>query len=58
MPKKKQFISDLKEKPDCLDAVQRYDRLLLIKKIEEGRNQIKAGKGLSMCEAKKKIRQY
>ena len=44
--------------PDTFDTVQLFDRILLINKVEEGRQQIKAGKGLSTEEAKKKLKKW
>jgi len=44
--------------PDNFDTTQLFDRILLINKVEEGRQQIKAGKGLSTEEAKKKLKKW
>lgn len=55
---KKQVISVVKNMPDNFDTTQLFDRILLIKKVEEGREQIKAGKGLSTDEAKKKLKKW
>ncbi len=58
MVTKKQVISVVKNMPDNFDTTQLFDRILLIKKVEEGREQIKAGKGLSTDEAKKKLKKW
>jgi hypothetical protein len=55
---KKQVLSAVKNMPDTFDTVQLFDRILLINKVEEGRQQIKAGKGLSTEEAKKKLKKW
>lgn len=44
--------------PDSFDTTQLFDRILLIEKAEEGREQIKAGKGLSADEAKKSLKKW
>jgi hypothetical protein len=49
-------LSAIKNMPDNFDTTQLFDRILLINKIEEGRQQIKDGKGLSTEEAKKKLK--
>ena len=51
-------MSVVKNMPDNFDTTQLFDRILLIKKVEEGREQIKAGKGLSTDEAKKKLKKW
>ena len=55
---KKQVLSAIKNMPDNFDTAQLFDRILLINKIEEGRQQIKDGKGLSTEEAKKKLKKW
>ncbi|HTE10998.1 MAG TPA: hypothetical protein VK645_08510 [Chitinophagaceae bacterium] len=55
---KKQVLSAIKNMPDNFDTTQLFDRILLINKIEEGRQQIKDGKGLSTEEAKKKLKKW
>jgi len=44
--------------PDNFDTVQLFDRILLFNKVEEGRQQIKEGKGMSTTEAKKKLKKW
>ena len=55
---KKQVLSAIKNMPDNFDTTQLFDRILLINKIEEGRQQIKDGKGLPTEEAKKKLKKW
>jgi hypothetical protein len=44
--------------PDTFDTLQLFDQILLINKVEEGRQQIKAGKGLTTLEAKRKLKKW
>lgn len=55
---KKQVISAIKNMPDTFDTVQLFDRILLINKVEEGRQQLKSGKGLTTEEAKKRLKKW
>ncbi len=55
---KKQVLSAVKNMPDNFDTVQLFDRILLFNKVEEGRQQIKEGKGLSTTEAKKRLKKW
>jgi hypothetical protein len=55
---KKQVLSAVKNMPDNFDTVQLFDRILLFNKVEEGRQQIKEGKGMSTTEAKKKLKKW
>jgi len=55
---KKQVISAIKNMPDNFDTTQLFDRILLINKIQEGRQQIKEGKGLTTENAKKKLKKW
>jgi hypothetical protein len=55
---KKQVLSAVKNMPDNFDTVQLFDRILLFNKVEEGRQQIKEGKGLPTSEAKKKLKKW
>ena len=55
---KKQVISAIKNMPDTFNTTELFDRVLLIKKVEEGRQQISSGKGLSSEEAKKKLKKW
>jgi hypothetical protein len=53
---KKQVISIIKEMPDNFETTQLFDRILVLNKIEEGRQQIKDGKGITTEQAKKKLK--
>lgn len=55
---KKQVLSVIKDMPDNFETTLLFDRLLLINKIEEARQQIKDGKGLSTTEARKKLKKW
>jgi len=55
---KKQVMSAIKNMPDTFDTVQLFDRILLINKVEEGRQQLKDGKGLTTEEAKKRLKKW
>ncbi|HXB35150.1 MAG TPA: hypothetical protein VNV35_17095 [Puia sp.] len=55
---KKQVISAIRNMPDTFDTVQLFDRILLINKVEQGRQQLKEGKGLSTGEARKKLKKW
>jgi hypothetical protein len=55
---KKQVLSAVKNMPDTFEAVQLFDQILLINKVEEGRQQIKAGKGLTTPEARRKLKKW
>ena len=55
---KKEVLSAIKSMPDTFDRVQLFDCILLTDKVEEGRQQLKAGKGLSTEEAKKKLKKW
>jgi hypothetical protein len=53
---KEQVLSVVKNMPDNFETTQFFDRILLFDKVEEGRQQIKEGKGLSTTQAKKKLK--
>ncbi len=55
---KKQVLSAVKNMPDSFDTIQLFDRILLLNKVEEGRQQIKGGNGLSTDEARKKLKKW
>jgi len=55
---KKQVLSAVRNMPDNFDTIQLFDRILLFNKVEEGRQQIKEGKGFSTTEAKKKLKKW
>jgi len=55
---KKQVMFAIKNMPDTFDTVQLFDRILLLNKVEEGRQQLKSGKGLTTEEAKKRLKKW
>ena len=55
---KKQVLSAIKNMPDTFDTLQLFDQILLINKVEEGRQQIRAGKGLTTPETKRKLKKW
>ena len=55
---KEQVLSVVKNMPDNFETTQFFDRNLLFDKVEEGRQQIKEGKGLSTTQAKKKLKKW
>ena len=55
---KKLVISTIKGMPETFDTPQLFDRILLLNKIEEGRQQIKSGKTFTTEEAKRKLKKW
>jgi hypothetical protein len=55
---KKQVMTTIKGMPETFDTTQLFDRILLLNKIEEGRQQIKEGKGYTTEEAKRKLKKW
>lgn len=55
---KKQVLSTIKGMPETFDTTQLFDRILLLNKIEEGRQQVKSGKGYTTEEAKRKLKKW
>ncbi|MFI5186704.1 MAG: hypothetical protein ACHQF0_08275 [Chitinophagales bacterium] len=55
---KQQVISAVKNMPDTFETVELFDRILLLKKIEEGRKQIKKGKSFTTEQAGKKLKKW
>lgn len=52
---KKEVLKSLKELPDEFSVDEAIDRLILLHKINKGREEIKQGKGLTTEQAKKKL---
>ncbi|HXO77034.1 MAG TPA: hypothetical protein VN824_17390 [Puia sp.] len=44
--------------PDSFDKTYLFDHILLLDKVEEGRSQLKAGKGVTTGEARKKLKKW
>lgn len=55
---KKMVLSTIKDMPDNFETTQLFDRILLLAKVEEGRKQIKNGKGLTTDQAKRKLKKW
>lgn len=55
---KKQVLKVVKEMPDSFETTALFDRILLTKKIEEGRNEIAEGKGMTTEQARKKLKKW
>ncbi len=55
---KQEVISAIKKMPDTFDTIQLFDRIILLKKIEEGRLQVKNGKSYTTEEARKKLKKW
>lgn len=55
---KQQVLATIEEMPDTFDTNDLFERILLLKKIEEGQRQAREGKTLSMDEAKEKLRKW
>lgn len=55
---KRQVLSAIKKMPESFDTAQLFDRILLLKKVEEGRNQIKEGKALTTEQARKRLKKW
>ncbi len=55
---KKQVLKVVKEMPDSFETTALFDRILLTKKIEEGRNEIAEGKGMTTGQARKKLKKW
>ena len=55
---KKLVLSTIKGMPETFDTTQLFDRILLLNKIEEGRQQIREGKVYTTEEAKKKLKKW
>lgn len=55
---KKEVLKSLKELPDEFSVDEAIDRLILLHKINKGREEIKQGKGLTTEEAKKKLKKW
>jgi hypothetical protein len=58
MLSKQEVLSAIKKMPDTFDTTQLFDRILLLKKIDEGRSQVKAGKVYTTPAAMKKLKKW
>jgi hypothetical protein len=55
---KKEVLKSLKELPEEFSVDEAIDRLILLHKINKGREEIKQGKGLTTQQAKKKLKKW
>ncbi|MEP6514311.1 MAG: hypothetical protein ABJA79_10595 [Parafilimonas sp.] len=55
---KKQVLSVVKEMPDTFDTTYLFDKILLLKKIEQGMRELLEGKGVSTEQARKKLKKW
>lgn len=53
--KKQDVLSTVEQMPDVFDADELFEKILLLKKIGEGRRQAKAGQKVTVEEAKEKL---
>jgi len=58
MLSKKQVLSAVRNMPESFDKTYLFDHILLLDKVEEGRSQLKGGKGVSTGEARKKLKKW
>jgi hypothetical protein len=52
---KQQVLDAIEQMPDVFDTNELFERILLLKKIEEGRKQAREGNSYTMDEAKEKL---
>ena len=52
---KQQVLDAIEQMPDIFDTNELFERILLLKKIEEGRKQAREGNTCTMDEAKEKL---
>ena len=52
------MLSAIKKMPETFDTTYLFDHILLLSKVEEGRNQLKEGKGQSTEDARKKLKKW
>ena len=55
---KKQVIKTIKEMPDEFSMDEAFEKLIVLNKIEKARKEIKAGKGLTTAQARKKLQKW
>ncbi|MDQ6610392.1 MAG: hypothetical protein M3Y85_11285 [Bacteroidota bacterium] len=52
---KQQVLAAVEQMPDSFDTNELFERILLLKKIEDGRKQAREGNIYTMEEAKKRL---
>lgn len=55
---RKQVLLVIKRMPDSFEAAAFFDKVLLLSKTEEGRDDIKQGRFFSTTDAKKKLKKW
>ena len=55
---KKQVISAIRKMPEKIESVDLHDTIVLLSKMEQGKQQLKAGNGMSTDQAKKKLKRW
>lgn len=55
MLRKQDVLSTVEQMPGVFDADELFERLFLLKKIEEGRRQVREGQTVNMEEAREKL---
>jgi hypothetical protein len=55
---KEQVLNAVEQMPDTFDTNELFERILLLKKIEEGRRQAKEGDTYTMDEVKDKLKRW
>jgi len=55
---KQEVLSAIKKMPETFNTTELFDRIILLKKIEEGREQIRSGKTYTTEEARKKLKKW
>lgn len=55
---KQQVLSAVQQMPESFDITELFDRILLLKKIEEARSQVKEGKVYSTEKANEKLSKW
>ncbi|MEO5946471.1 MAG: hypothetical protein ABIP79_06610 [Chitinophagaceae bacterium] len=55
---KREVLKSLKDLPEEFPVDDAIDRLILLHKINKGKTEIKAGKGLTTEQARKKLKKW
>lgn len=58
MLSKKQVMDAIEQMPETFDATDLFDRILLLKKIEQGREDIRAGRSYTTEQAEDKLAKW
>ena len=55
---KQQVLAAIEDMPETFDTNELFEKILLLKKIEEGRKQAREGNTYTMDEAKEKLNKW